>query len=33
MRKKMKTAAKTSVFVALVWAGFTIHILRTGRKK
>jgi hypothetical protein len=32
MKNKIKTAAKTSAFVALVWTGFAIHLLKTRKK-
>ena len=32
MRKKIKTAVKTSALVALVWACLAIHFYKTGRK-
>jgi hypothetical protein len=32
MRKKIKTAVKTSAFVALVWTGLAIHLVKTRRK-
>ena len=32
MRKKIKTAAKTASFVALVWTCLAIHFYKTGKK-
>ena len=33
MRRKIKTATKTGVFVALVWACMAIHALKPKKNK